>query len=53
MSLAKIGHDLQDLVDQLKAQPAYTQYVKQHKLRLLDSRFEPIDQMLDEGLLKD
>jgi hypothetical protein len=43
----------QPLVDELKSTPAFAGYVKQHKLSLLDDRFKVIDQMLDQGLLKD
>lgn len=43
---------IQQLVDQLKQMPQYAQYVKQHKLKLIDSQLSVIDAMLDKGIVK-
>jgi hypothetical protein len=43
---------LQTIVDQMKQEPAYRQYVAQRKLGLLDSKLETIDRMLEAGILK-
>jgi hypothetical protein len=51
--IGNLGTSLQGLVDRIKAEPAFSDYVRRHKLGLLDSRFELIDRMLDAGLLKD
>jgi hypothetical protein len=32
--------------------PQYAQYVKEHKLKLIDSRLELIDELLDSGEVK-
>ena len=43
---------IQDLVNQLSQVPAYAQYVKTHKLKLIDSRLALIDTLLDLGIVK-
>jgi hypothetical protein len=43
---------LQKIVDELKKDPQYAQYIKQGKLSLLDSRFDYIDALLRSGTIK-
>ena len=38
---------VQEIVDELKKYPQYAQYVKQHKLQLIDSNLEYVDKLLD------
>ncbi len=44
---------MQDLVNELKTSPQFAEYVKMHKVSLIDSRLGMIDQFLDTGVLKD
>jgi hypothetical protein len=41
----------QKLLDGLKRSPQYTQYVREHKLKILDDRLAVYDTLLDQGLL--
>ena len=43
---------IQELVDSLLTFPQYAQYVKTHKLKLIDSRLAEIDELLDLGIVK-
>ena len=43
---------IQDLVNSLLTFPQYAQYVKDHKLKLIDSRLAGIDALLDLGIVK-
>ena len=43
--------ELQKVVDEMKTLPRFRQYVEQRKLSLLDSKFEPLDRMLELGIL--
>ena len=43
---------IQDLVDSLLSFPQYAQYVKTHKLKLIDDRLASIDTLLDLGVVK-
>jgi ribosome assembly protein YihI (activator of Der GTPase) len=43
---------LQELVNELAKTNQYGQYVKQHKLGLIDSRMSRLDVLMEEGLLK-
>ena len=56
---AKVGNEisalvqeLQPLVDAMLAVESMAQYVREGKLSLLDSRYEPVDAMIRAGLLK-
>lgn len=42
----------QAIIDELLKADQYKQYVQQHKLSLLDSRFTDLDRLLDLGILK-
>ncbi len=42
----------QNLVNELLKSPQFAQYVKEAKLSLLDSSYEPIDRALRAGVLK-
>lgn len=44
--------ELQELVDTLREQSQFANYVKHHKLGLIDSRFDIVDKLLDTGVLK-
>jgi len=43
---------LQEIVDTLREAPQYTQYIKQRKLHLIDSRLANIDLLLTLNVLK-
>ena len=47
----KALNEIQKIVDDLKQQPQYAQYVKDHKLESLDSRLRFVDGLLDTGLI--
>lgn len=42
----------QEVINELKNDPQYTQYIKQRKLHLIDSRLIEIDILLTAGVLK-
>ena len=42
----------QELVDKLARSPHYRKYVKEHRLRLINSNLSVFDRWLDEGVLK-
>ena len=42
---------MQKIVDELKHEPQFKQYIQQRKLSLLDSKFALIDRLLTEGKL--
>jgi len=43
---------IQELVNTLASLPQYAQYVREHKLKLIDDRLAPIDTLLDLGIVK-
>lgn len=43
---------LQESVNDFHALPQYRQYVEQHKMGLISSEYQMIDQLLDRGLLR-
>ncbi len=42
----------QELVDRLAKSPHYRKYVREHKLRLINSNLSVFDKWLDDGVLK-
>ena len=49
--MSDIIKDAQKLIDELKTFPQYSQYVKEHKLSLIDSRLSVYDELLNRGLI--
>lgn len=57
--IAKVGEEeyrrqiagLQESINDLRKLPQYSQYISQHKLSLLDSRFDTMDALLNLGIL--
>ena len=43
---------IQELVNSLASTPQYAQYVREHKLKLIDDRLATIDTLLDLGIVK-
>jgi len=43
---------IQPLIDKMREMPPYKKYVDEHKLKLLNSKLEVYDRLLDEGWLK-
>lgn len=45
--------DLQETINLMKVHPQFNQYITEHKLKLLDAKFEIVDLFLDLNILKD
>ncbi len=50
-SMRLLAKRLQPVLSRLAQEPAYAEYVKQHKLSLLDDKLAIYDELLNRGFL--